>query len=80
MSRYRCPGCETSLDPRTACPGHIDVHVSPDDLLVCCRCCPHCRAETPPVVDEPEGRAVFSGSPLTWRGLHDSPSRARRNT
>lgn len=71
MRKFFCPGCETSLDPRTACPGHRDVRVNPDDWLVCCLCCPHCQAERMAAVDDPAGRAVFAGSPLTWRGLHD---------
>lgn len=80
MSRYRCPGCATALDPRTACPGHRDVPMSPADLLVCCRCCPHCQAETAALVDDPGGIAVFAGTPLQWRGLDGRARRARRHT
>jgi hypothetical protein len=44
--------------------------------LLCLRCC-QCAEHA--LDADPGGRVVFSGSPLTWRGLHDSPSRMRRH-
>jgi RNase P subunit RPR2 len=76
MRRFLCPGCETSLDPRTACPGHLDVRSHPEDLLVCTLCCPHCRAAAR--IDDPGGRVVWDTH--GWRGLDGSEHRARRHT
>jgi hypothetical protein len=41
--------------------------------VCCCRCVIHWT-------DDPGGIAVFAGTPLTWRGLHESPWRMRRHT
>lgn len=43
--------------------------------LYCMRCC-QCDGHR---VDDPGGHAVLAGTPLTWRGLHDSEHRTRRH-